>query len=79
MAWNPSPKVAAAREIGRRFGRDMVVVLMIHDGQLEAVSYGRTKALCAEAKGYADKAFDAITRPHLRGAAERGPDAGRGG
>lgn len=63
MAWNPSPKVAAARDIGQRLGRDIVVVLTIHDGQLEAISYGRTRALCAEAKVWADRAFDALTAP----------------
>ena len=62
MAWNPSPKVAAAREIGRRFRKDQVIVLLIDRsaGTLEYASYGRTPELCAEARRLTDVAFEAI-------------------
>ena len=62
MAWNPSPKVAAARGIGKLFGKPQVVVLMIDQdkGTFEFASYGETKALCAEAQKIGDVAFDAV-------------------
>ena len=62
MAWNPSPKVAAARDIGKKFRKPQVVVLMIDQdaGTLEFASYGETRELCAEARKIGDAAFDAV-------------------
>jgi hypothetical protein len=62
MAFNPSPKVAAARDIGAKFGKDQVIVLMIDSktGTLEYASYGATRELCADAKRRADAAYDAV-------------------
>jgi len=62
MAWNPSPKVAAARDIGQKFGKAQVVVFMIDQdaGTVEFASYGETRELCAEARKIGDIAFDAI-------------------
>jgi len=62
MAWNPSPKVAAARDIGKKFGFDQVIIIGIDNNQdkMEAISYGSTRSACAEAKGYADAAYDAV-------------------
>lgn len=60
MSWNPSPKVAEARNIGEKFKKKMVIVLMIDDNKLEYASYGETKALCNEAKKIADKAYDSV-------------------
>jgi hypothetical protein len=64
MAWNPSPKVADARDLARKHGATKVVILLINDdaGTLEYASYGRDKALCAEAKELADVAYDAVYR-----------------
>lgn len=62
-AWNPSPKVAAARDIAKRFGKDQVIVLMLNrgsQGTIEAISYGRNRVLCADAKALASVAYDAI-------------------
>ena len=61
MAWNPSPKVAAARDFAEKFKKQQVVILAIDDsGQLDYASYGTTKHLCSTAKILADIAFDAI-------------------
>ena len=62
MVWNPSPKVAAARDIGKKFSKAQVIVLMIDqdDGTLEVASYGKTRELCADAKKIGDVAFDAV-------------------
>jgi len=64
LAWNPSPKVASARDIGKRFKKDMVIVLMIdyEQGTLESVSYGTTPDLCDKAKQFADVAYDAVIK-----------------
>jgi hypothetical protein len=62
MAWNPSAKVAAARDIGNKFGANKVIVIMINEraGIIESASYGETKAECAMAKRLADVAYDAV-------------------
>jgi len=62
MAYNPSPKVAAARDIGEKFKKQQVIVLMIdiENGTLEYSSWGETKALCSDAKHLADKVYEAV-------------------
>ncbi len=60
MAFNPSPQVAAAREVARRFGKKQVIILMLDDYTLEYASYGEDKALCAGARRLADTAYDAV-------------------
>lgn len=61
MAFNPSPKVAAARDFARKFGKEQVVILSINKtGELEYASYGETKSLCSEAKKLGNIAFDSI-------------------
>lgn len=64
MAWNPDPKVAVAREFGRKFGKDVVIILSLNTSQetIEYASYGETKALCSTARKLADAAFDAVRR-----------------
>jgi len=66
MAFNPSPKVRAAGEVAKEFGKDQVVVLMINhaEGTLEYASYGKTKTDCDEAKGLADALFDHAMKWH---------------
>ena len=60
MAFNPSPKVAAARNIAHQFGKKRVIVLMLTDDAMEYASYGETKELCNSAREIADIAFDAV-------------------
>jgi len=61
MAWNPTPKVAAARDFGKRFDRPMVIIIHIgEDGSIGYASHGKTPKLCKTAKRLADFAFDAI-------------------
>jgi hypothetical protein len=68
MAFNPSPKVAAAREIGKQFGVPVVVVLMVNQesGILEYASYGETRVECNLGRELADVAFEAV-QAHLGG------------
>lgn len=63
MAWNPSPKVADCREIARKWGNKHQVIILAVDrkaGTLQLVTYGETKALCADAKRLGDLAYSAI-------------------
>jgi hypothetical protein len=60
MVFNPSPKVAAARDIANRFNKRMVIVLMLDEETMEFASYGATPTLCTRAKRLADKAYDAV-------------------
>ena len=61
MAWNPSPKVAAARDFAEKFKKQQVIILAIdEDGRLDYASYGATKHLCSTSKILADIAFNAI-------------------
>ena len=48
MAWNPKPEIAALRDMAAKFGFDQVIALGLkyQAGQIEAMSYGRTKKLC---------------------------------
>ena len=74
MAWNPSPEVAEARNIARRFGKDQVIVIMLdlERGTIESVTYGRTKALCADAKRLGDVAYDAVRLEFVVGGGSKG-------
>ena len=62
MAFNPSPKVAAARDIARKFKKRQVIVLMLDDDTLEYASYGETKTLCDGAYKLADIAYSAVMK-----------------
>jgi len=61
MAWNPTPKVAAARDFGNKFGKDKVVIISIDykAGTLEVTTYGRTKEMCGEAEKLGKAIYDA--------------------
>ena len=61
MAWNPSPQVAAARDYARKFGGKQVIILTVYrTGQVGYASYGETKALCDEARDFAEIAMAEI-------------------
>jgi len=62
MAWNPSPKVKAARGYGDQYGKDTVIILGVDTlrSTMEVVTYGRTMTLCARAQQLGDIAYDAI-------------------
>jgi len=62
MVENRSPKVAVARGIGEKFKKDQVIIFMLdrQKDTIEYVSYGKTKALCADAKQLADLIFETI-------------------
>ena len=61
MAWNPSPKVAAARDFGKKFDKKMVIILSIDDqNRIDYASYGKDKSLCENARQLADFIFDKI-------------------
>lgn len=62
MAFNPSAKVAAARDIGRKFGFDQVIIIGINNKKniMASASYGETKTSCDECEGLADAAYDAV-------------------
>jgi hypothetical protein len=62
MAWNPTPEVAAAREFGRMFDKQIVIILHVNEKGLPGyVSYGRTKQLCDTAQQLADDALAGMT------------------
>jgi hypothetical protein len=62
MAFNPSPKVAAARDFGNQFGADIVFIVHINTitEKIGYASWGQTPKLCAVAKGYAESAYHLI-------------------
>ncbi len=60
MAWNPDPKVAAARDFGKKFSKDIVIIICLHDNLLEYASWGINKKLCTEAASLADIAFEKL-------------------
>ena len=64
MAWNPSPKVQAARDFDKKFDSPIVVILSvdIEKETLSVVSYGRTQVLCATARELSSVAYGAIMK-----------------
>lgn len=60
MAWNPDPKVAAARDFGKKFGKDIVILISLNGDLLEYASWGANKKLCTEAATLADIAFEKL-------------------
>jgi len=56
MSFNPSPGVAEARDIAKKHGDDMVIVLRVSlsKNKLWSASYGRTGKLCAVAGKLSD-------------------------
>lgn len=61
MAWNPAPQVAAARDFGRKFDKEVVIVIHVGaNGKVGYASYGRTRSLCAKARKLADDIIDGI-------------------
>jgi len=62
MVFNPSPKVAAARDFGNKFKKEMVIIISISGNEIEYASYGKTPALCTKARKVADHAFETILR-----------------
>ena len=57
MAWNPEPEVAHARDYGKKFNYDRVIIIAVNDEteKFEVVSYGKTKQKCAEVEKTADQ------------------------
>lgn len=64
MAWNPSPQVAAARDFGKKFSKEQVIILSIDlkANTLELSTYGETKYLCADAAQLGEYAYESIMR-----------------
>ena len=62
MAFNPSPKVAEARELAKKYGKTKVIIFMIDDeaGTMEYASFGQDRAMCADARKLGDVAYEAI-------------------
>jgi len=62
MVWNPSPKVAAARDIADRWNLSHVIIVMIDDktGDTTTVTYGENRGKCAAAEKLGEVAHVAI-------------------
>ncbi|MDZ7658047.1 hypothetical protein [Fodinibius sp.] len=56
MAYNPSPKVRKAEEVGKEFGFDKVIIIGIDEDaqEYETISWGKNKIECGIAKSIAD-------------------------
>jgi len=67
MAWNPSPKVAAARDFGKKFGYDKVIIIGVNEAKetYEIVSYGETKKKCSEAQKTGEEIHEMIQNAEI--------------
>jgi hypothetical protein len=66
MAWSPEPKVAAARDFGKKFDADRVIIFYVQpNGRYGYASYGETKRLCDEAYRVAERLHDAVGRAFI--------------
>jgi len=60
MPWNPSPEVAAVRDAAGKLGADRAVIVYTRpDGKMGYASFGRTRALCAQAQALAEDLWPA--------------------
>lgn len=66
MTFNPSPKVAAARDFARRFKKPMVIIISFSAEGFEYASYGENQKLCTQAKRIGDYLFDSIKKYFAR-------------
>ncbi len=57
--------IAEARKIAERIGADQVVVIAFSRDHYAAVSYGKTKALCADAGKWLDRICDNLANGTL--------------
>lgn len=64
MAWNPSPTVAAARDFGKKFRKQQVIILSLDlvNNTLQMDSYGETVKLCDDAKELGEWAYESVMR-----------------
>ena len=62
MAWNPEPEVAVARDYGKRFGFDMVLIIGISNGKLGCATFGKTKVECRAASLLGKEAMEAVEK-----------------
>ena len=61
MAFNPSKEVAIARDAAAKLGSDRAIIFYtLPDGRYGYASYGKTPALCRQARKEADSIFDAV-------------------
>lgn len=60
----PHPDVDDARELGKQYGEDQVIVIYVDrdDGSFGYASYGRTSALCNKTKILADHLYDKVEK-----------------
>lgn len=68
MAWNPSPKVAAARDAANKFKYPKAILILVNEktGAIEAASYGQTKKMCDECGKLADHLLEAVQDFYLK-------------
>lgn len=68
MAWNPSPAVAAARDFGKKFNYDKVIIIGVNEpeGKFQVVSYGETKKKCGETRITADNIYEQIRNGEVK-------------
>lgn len=62
MAWNPDKRVATARDIGRQFGFDQVIIIGLDNQRniMTSASFGETKKLDDECKILEETVYDAV-------------------
>jgi len=66
MAFNPSPKVAAARDFANKFDKKMVIIFSVNDDlSIEYASYGANKNLCSTAKTIGDFLFKKVEEEYF--------------
>jgi hypothetical protein len=60
MGWKPSPDVAEARDVARKFHARRVIIILTDEEHVKVISYGETKPECDKAKRQAELAFEAV-------------------
>lgn len=60
-------RISEARDLGRKYGGDVIVLVRSEHGQWSGSSWGRTKARCSEMAKVLDRIFDEILDPMVSG------------
>ena len=62
MPFNPEPEVSAARDYGKKFNKDLVIIISVNTEawDMKFASYGEDKKKCKSAQHLANIAYDAI-------------------
>ncbi|KKL93452.1 hypothetical protein LCGC14_1874510 [marine sediment metagenome] len=66
MSWQNTPSICAARDYGKKFKKDAVIILSFDKSErYELVTWGRDRKLCDATKKVGDTVISALQEGHI--------------